>query len=93
MRPHGGLVIVAMGGSCCGLELFGVAAAEVWLPERAVGDVPWPLPRRPRRDARIRAISARRAAPVGGGGTGTPPALILHDPGTRMSGGAGYSAL
>ena len=44
------------------------------------------------RDARIRAISARRAAPVGGGGTGTPPALILHALGTRMSGGTGYSA-
>ena len=40
----------------------------------------------------MRAISARRAAPVGTGGTGTPPALILHAPGTRMSGGTGYSA-
>ncbi len=37
------------------------------------------------RDERMHAISARRAAPVGTGGTGTPPALILHAPGTRMS--------
>ena len=44
------------------------------------------------RDERMRAISARHTAPVGIGGTGTPPTLILHAPGTRMSGGTGYSA-
>ena len=43
-------------------------------------------------DERMRAISARRAAPSGTSGTVTPPALSLHAPGTRMSGGAGYSA-
>ncbi|KAE8795490.1 hypothetical protein D1007_29721 [Hordeum vulgare] len=37
----------------------------------------------------MRAIYARRSAPRGGGGTGTPLALSLHEPGTRMSGGAG----
>ena len=40
----------------------------------------------------MRAFSARRAEPVGTRGTGTPPALILHAPGTRMSGGTWYSA-
>ena len=43
-------------------------------------------------EERTRAISARRAAPSGTGGIETPPALSLHAPGTRMSGGAGYSA-
>ena len=41
------------------------------------------------REERMRVISARRAAPSGTGGTGTPPALSLQAPGTRMSGGAG----
>ena len=44
-------------------------------------------------DERMRAISARRASPSGTGGTGTPPTLNLHAPGTRISGGAGYSVL
>ena len=42
---------------------------------------------------RMPAISIRRSAPMGTGGTETLPALNFHDPGTRMSGGAGYSAL
>ena len=40
-------------------------------------------------EERMQAISARRAAPSGTGGTRTPPALSLHEPGPRMSGGAG----
>ena len=69
-----------------------MTAAEVGLPERAVGAYRGPFLAARGRDERMRAISARRAAPVGIGGTGTPPALILHAPGTRMSGGTGYSA-
>ncbi|EMS45150.1 hypothetical protein TRIUR3_27822 [Triticum urartu] len=40
-------------------------------------------------DERMRVILARHAAPSGTGGTGPPPALSLHVPNTRMSGGAG----
>ena len=43
-------------------------------------------------EERTWAISARRAAPSSTGGTRTPPALNIHAPGTRMLGGAGYSA-
>ena len=34
-------------------------------------------------DEWMRVISSRRAAPSGTGGTGTPPALSFHKPGTR----------
>ena len=44
-------------------------------------------------EERMRAISARRAAPSGTGGPGTPLVLSLHAPGTRMTGGAGYSTM
>ena len=48
-----------------GLELLGVAAAEVGLPERAVGDVPWPLPRRTRQ-GRADACDLRTPRRAGG---------------------------
>ena len=59
VEPAGGLDAV---GS---LELLGVTAAEVGLPERAVGDVPWPLPRRTRQ-GRADACDLRTPRRAGG---------------------------
>ncbi|KAE8801797.1 Peptide transporter PTR2 [Hordeum vulgare] len=41
----------------------------------------------------MRAISARWSAPESYGGTGTPPALSLYEPDSRMSGGVGARRL